>query len=192
MARYGAKYIKFAKIKEEKDKSLPTYDSVRDLSKLQTVTDSVAFVSGEQYGDNELQEKMTEFSSVTVDVEVTELQNEAAAVVLGATHTPAAEGKTGEIAHNINNVAPWGGLVFMGCKIIQNVRKYFGVYYPKLKAEMQGETYATKGSSITLSGGKLHFAGTATKNGDYKIVSDDFDAEDKAKEWCDAKLGGTT
>lgn len=191
MAKFGAKHINFAPIKTEPEGSLPTYDASVNLGALQTVTDAVNFVTGEQHGDDVLQEHVSEFSNITVDVEVAELANVTASAVLGAEHKAGASNKPGEVVHNIEDVAPWGGLTALGGKIIGGVHKYYGVFYPKVKAAMQGETFATKSNSITLSGGKLHFNGTAAKNGDFKIVSDDFATEAEAKAWCDAKLGAT-
>ena len=84
----------------------------------------------------------------------------------------------------------YGGLTFYINKMLDDGSKVFqGIYYPKVKAAMQGETYTTKGESITLVTDKLKFAGSIAKNGDWKIMSDDFPTEEKAVQWCDAKLG---
>lgn len=191
MAKYGAKDINFAKIKSEAENALPTYDAKQNLGSLQSVTDSVTFNEGRQYGDDTLQEHVTEFKELTADVEVTELSIAAAATVFGTKAPEGASGTAGEIVYSDADVAPWGGLTFVSCKIINNARKYRGVFYPKVKAAMQGETYTAKGESITLTGGKLHFVGVAAANGVFKAESDDLATYEAAQAWCNAKLGGT-
>lgn len=191
MAKYGARDINFAKIKSEAENALPTYDVKQNLGALQSVTDSVAFNEGRQYGDDILKEHINEFKELTVDVEVAELSIAVAGAVFGAKATPGENGAGGEIVYSDADVAPWGGLAFVSCKLINNVRKFRGIFYPKVKAAMQGETYTTKGDSITLTGGKLHFVGVTAANGVFKAESDDFDTYDAAKAWCNAKLGGT-
>ena len=84
--------------------------------------------------------------------------------------------------------APYGGIGFYITKIVDNVVKYQGVYYPKVKAAMQGETYQTKGENISLTGGKVKFTGVTAKNGQWKILSADLESESAAKTWVDAKI----
>lgn len=53
---------------------------------------------------------------------------------------------------------------------------------------MQGTEYATKGDSITLTGGALNFTAAAPANGKWKVESDDFPTEKEAKDWVDKKI----
>lgn len=53
---------------------------------------------------------------------------------------------------------------------------------------MQGTEYATKGDSITLTGGALNFTAAAPANGKWKVESDDFPTEKAAKDWVDKKI----
>ena len=63
--------------------------------------------------------------------------------------------------------------------------------YPKVKAVMQGEAYTTKGESITLANHKLKFTAAACSNGDWKILSDDFNTEQEAIAWVNEKVKAT-
>ena len=89
--------------------------------------------------------------------------------------------------------APYGGLGFYITKMLDgNVRKHQGVFYPKVKATMQGEEYATKGESITLSNSKLHFVAAPCNTGDWKILSEDMDSETAAAAWVNGKVKKAT
>ena len=75
------------------------------------------------------------------------------------------------------------------CKISSdNTKTYQGIYYPKVKASLQGEEYTTKGDSITLASGKIKFTAAAAKNGQWKVESDDLSSESAAKTWVDGKV----
>lgn len=189
MAKYGAKYLQWARFKDttpdDSASALPLYGAPMNLGCLVKVTDSPSFNEAKQYGDNALKEYVYEFKECGVDVEVTELSATTAAALFGATigTSPDTDLKFGS-ADN----APYGGLAFYICKLVDNVKKYQGVYYPKLKAAMQGEEYDTTGDGITLTGGKVKFTASAPKNGQWKIVSADLETEEAAIIWVDGKI----
>lgn len=191
MAFYGAKKIRFAPITADTDESkYPTYDKAASLGALVAVTDAISYAEANNYGDNELQETASEFQSLTVDVEVTELPSEQAAVVYGATLT-----EDGDLEYGGEDDAPWGGLAFYTNKQVKKdgVQKKFyqGVFYPKVKGSRQGATYNTKGQSITFANGKAHFVGTTCAKGKHQVFSKNFETEAEAEAWC-AKWFTTT
>lgn len=189
MAKYGAKYLRwapFAATDAEPDGALPNYGTPIDMGGMVKVADAPAFNEGKIYGDNELAEYVSEFKECPIDVELTELSNTVAAAMFGATHTTGAS--DGEIKFGGNDNAPYGGFGFISCKQIDNVKQFQGVYYPKAKAVIQGEEFATKGDGVTLTGGKLKLTATTAKSGDWKIVSDLLATEAAAKTWVDGKV----
>ena len=191
MATYGAKHIKFAPFatsNPEPAASLPNYGAAVQLAELQKLTDNPQYNEGRQDGDDQVQEYVNEFKEADLDIEITDLENSICQVVLGAKATSVSGGTGDETHFNSDDIAPYGGLIAVISRIRHNVRTYQGIYYPKVKATMQGEEFATKGESITLAGGKLKFKAMACNNGDWKIKSPYMDTVDAAKAWCDAKL----
>ena len=102
--------------------------------------------------------------------------------------------ETEDLTFGSNDSAPYGGLAFICCKMVNGKKSYQGVYLPKNKSAMQGEEYNTKGDSITFGTGKIKLKGSAASNGKWKVKSKAFPTEAEAKAWVDEKLpdAGTT
>lgn len=187
--RYGAKklmWAPFAETDAEPVGSLPKYGTAMQLGELNKVTDSPAFNEAKAYGDNGLARYVNEFKEVPIDVEILDLTNEQASAVTGS-KLGTTEGK--DLHFNTEDNAPYGGLSFYINELMAgNVKKYKGIFYPKVKASMQGKEYSTKGDTITLANEKLRFLGSAAKNGDWKIESEYFATEAEAEAWVEAKL----
>ena len=188
MSKYGAKYLQWAPITAETAAAVPTYGEAMNLGPLVLVSDSPTYNEARAYGDDVLQEYVNEFNECPVDVEVTELPMEAAAAITGATLTENGEGQDLEFGPNDN--APHGGLGFYVSGQVKGVKSYQGIFYRKLKAAMQGESYNTKGSSITLTNSRMRFLAMAPTFGSWKVKSSLFPTEAEAKAWVDAKLAG--
>ena len=186
MATYGAKYIKFAPLKTEPEDAIPTYENAVQIAELQKLTDNPTYSEGKQYGDDRLVEYVSEFNEADVDVEVTDLDNQMQSTIFGATLS--GSDNTGELAFGGSDIAPYGGLGAVICRMRHNVRTYQGILYTKVKATMQGEEFTTKGDNITLAGGKLKFKATEPKYGKWKIKSAMFPTLEAAKSWVDGKL----
>ena len=186
MATYGAKYIKFAPLKTEPEDAIPTYENAVQIAELQKLTDNPTYSEGKQYGDDRLVEYVSEFNEADVDVEVTDLDNQMQSTIFGATLS--GSDNTEELAFGGSDIAPYGGLGAVICRMRNNVRTYQGILYTKVKATMQGEEFTTKGDNITLAGGKLKFKATEPKYGKWKIKSAMFPTLDAAKSWVDGKL----
>ena len=192
MAKYGAKYLQWAPFAQQTpdalDSAFPKYGDPINLGALVKVTDSPTFNEAKSYGDNALKEHVIEFKECGVAVELTELTNAVASAVLGASINAEAEN---DLEFSAEDNAPYGGLAFYINKQVDGAKFYHGIYYPKLKAAMQGTEYATKGDSITLTGGSLNFTAAAPANSKWKIESDDFTTEAEAKAWVDEKIKKT-
>lgn len=186
MATYGAKYIKFAPLKNEPADAIPTYEKAVQIAELQKLTDNPTYSEGKQYGDDRLVEYVSEFNEADVDVEVTDLDNQMQSTIFGATLS--GENDAEELAFGGSDTAPYGGLGAVICRMRGNVKTYQGVLYTKVKASMQGEEFTTKGDNITLAGGKLKFKATEPKYGKWKIKSAMFPTLEAAKSWVDTKL----
>lgn len=189
MATYGAKYIKFAPLKNEPADAIPTYENAVQIAELQKLTDNPTYSEGKQYGDDRLVEYVSEFNEADVDVEVTDLDNQMQSTIFGATLS--GENTAEELAFGGSDTAPYGGLGAVICRMRGNVKTYQGILYTKVKASMQGEEFTTKGDNITLAGGKLKFKATEPKYGKWKIKSAMFPTLEAAKSWVDTKLPAT-
>lgn len=189
MASYGAKYIQWAPFAEtapdESAEAYPKYGDPINLGALQKATDSPSYNEAKIYGDDALDEYVSEFKECPIDVEITELSNAVASAVTGAQIDSSGDK---DLHFNSSDEAPYGGMAFYVKKMVHKKVVYQGIYYPKLKATMQGEEYSTKGDSITLAGGKLHFLASTCAKGDWKVKSDDLATEAAAKTWVDGKV----
>lgn len=189
MASYGAKYIQWAPFAEtspdESAETYPKYGDPINLGALQKATDSPSYNEAKIYGDDALDEYVSEFKECPIDVEITELSNAVASAVTGAQIDSSGDK---DLHFNSSDEAPYGGMAFFVKKMVHKKVVYQGIYYPKLKATMQGEEFNTKGDSITLAGGKLHFLASTCAKGDWKVKSDDLATEAAAKTWVDGKI----
>ena len=150
MAKYGAKYLQWAPFAAENPDALetafPKYGDPISLGALVSVTDTPTFNEAKMYGDNALKEHVNEFKECGVAVELTDLANSVASAVLGATISEETEN---DLEFSAEDNAPYGGLAFYINKMVDGVKSYHGIYYPKLIASMQGTAYTSKGDSIT-------------------------------------------
>ena len=187
--QYGAKMLQWAPFAEsdpEPAGALPKYGTPMNLGALNKVTDSPTFNETKGYGDNALKVHVVEFKEAGIDVEVNELANAAASALFGAT----LEAEEGQDLHfGAEDNPPYGGLAFYINKMLEgNVKVYQGLYYPKVKASVQGAEYSTKGESITLTNSKIHFLASACNSGDWQIKSKDFTTEAEAVSWVNEKI----
>jgi len=184
---YGAKHLMWAKIKEEPVDAIPAYDPAAEMGELVKVSDSPAFSEAKAAGDNNATARyIRRFQQCPVDVEVLDFTLETASSIFGAALS--GEPKS-ELHFNANDRPPYGGLAFYTVNLLKgDVTRYQGVFYPKLKAVVQGKEFNTTGESVTLSGSKAQFMGVACASGDWKIQSPFFETEEEAVAWVDEKL----
>lgn len=189
--RYGAKYLQWAPFIEtdaEPDTGLPKYGAALNIGELNLLSDSPAFNEVRAHGDDRLARFANEFRENPIDVEVLDILNSTMSAISGSKID---EG-TG-LKFNTGDSAPYGGLGFYSTGLDRDNKKtYQGIFYPKVKAAVQGESYSTKGDSITLSNQRLRFMGMASKAGDWKILSEPFDTESECKAWVDKMLKGSS
>ena len=185
---YGAKNILWAPIKAEPAGALPTYDAARRLGELNQVADSPSYNEARASGDNKTARFISMFKEVAIDVGILDMTNENASAVTGATID---DGSAKNLRFKDTDNAPYGGIAFFISELMEeNVTKHKGIFYPKARAVMQGQTYDTIGQNLTLQGKKLKFTGLAANSGDWKIESPYFDTEAEANAWAEGMLAG--
>lgn len=182
MASFGAKYIQFAPMKEEPADTLPKYNAKISLGALSKAELTVNSVSGEQYGDDVLQEKVDEFVSGSLAVETCDLSLENEKTIFGAT------AESEEIINKDSDQIPYGGIAYIKVMLVKGVKSYRGTYLPKCKAAaLPADSAATKAGSITLGNAPVTFTVFASNTGEWRERKE-FATEIEAKQWCDSKL----
>lgn len=188
---YGAKYIRwapFAETNPEPDGKLPQYGTAVSLGVLNKVTDTPSFNEAKGYRDNSLKVYVNKFKEATLAVEVTEIPRDTMSAVSGAEIEP---GEHKNMWFGDNDKPPYGGLGFFVNMLLDDTRDVCrGIFYPKVKAMLQGTEYNTNGDSITLATGKLQFTASSCKIGKWRCYSVDFDTEDEAVAWLDGMFTG--
>lgn len=188
---YGAKHIRWAPFAEtdpEPDGKLPQYGTAVSLGSLNKVTDTPTFNEAKGYGDNALKVYVNKFKEATIAVEVTAIPRDVMSAVSGA---EIEKGDKKNMWFGDNDKPPYGGMGFYVNMILDDNRDVCrGIFYPKVKAMLQGAEYNTNGENITLATGKLQFTASSCKIGKWRCYSVDFDTEDGASAWVDGMFTG--
>lgn len=190
---YGAKYIRWAPFAAENAEpagKLPTYGTAMGVGSLNKVTENPTFNEAKGYGDNHLVVYLNKFREAAIGVEVTEIPREVLSSVSGA---EIEQGDHENIWFGDNDKPPYGGMGFYVNMILDDKRDVcMGVFYPKVKAMLQGGEYNTNSENITLSTGKLQFTAASCNNGKWRCYSKLFDTEAAAAAWVDGMFTGTS
>lgn len=192
--RYGAKKIQwapFAASNPESTNALPKLGTPTNLGKLNKITETINLNRASAYGDNVKAVEIVEFKDGTLAVETLYLSNANASALTGA--ELGTDEDDSDLKFGSNDSAPYGSLAFYTNKVKDDGTKYYqGIYYPKVKANMEGEEYTTKGDTIVLSNEKISFTVFEPLYGKYKHKSPEFDTEAKAAAWVDDKIKAAT
>lgn len=185
MSQYGAFEGRWAPITAETEDKLPTYDKSVSLGALSRVTDALSFASLTAEGDDRVVDSLDDFVSGTVDIEYDAgVDNTALAAVFGAEL-----GEDGELTLTVDDHPPYGGYCFLTKNVHGDKKSFQGIFYPKLKAVPQGKTRnGKKMSGTALTGDKIHTNMEAAMNGQYMVISPEFNTIADARAWLDQKL----
>lgn len=192
--QYGAKKIQwapFAASNPESATALPKLGTPVNLGKLNKITETINFNRASAFGDNVKAVEIVEFKDGTLAVETLYLSNANASALTGA--ELGTDEDDSDLKFGGNDSAPYGSLAFYTNRAKDDGTKYYqGIYYPKVKANMEGEEYTTKGDTIVLSNEKITFTVFEPLYGKYKHKSPEFDTEAKAAAWVDDKIKAAT
>jgi len=126
MAIYGARDLRWAKMTAggKAGASFPTYDAPVSLGPLVSVADSITYAIAENYGDDALQEHVSEFQRIDVTTSMTEMPIDTAVAVYASTKN-ARDG----VSYNADDSSPDGCMSFYASKLTKGedgvLRKYF-------------------------------------------------------------------
>lgn len=190
MPQYGAKMLQwapFAETNPEPADALPNYGTPINLGGLMSVAETLNFSEVESRADDVRKIYLREFVDGSLAVGVLELTNETASAVTGAKLDSSSSAK--DIHFSADDTPPYGCLGFYTTNMKPDGTKYWkGLFYPKVKASLDGRTYNTKQKTIVLDSPKLTFAVDACATGDYRIESPELTTESAAKEWVNGKV----
>ena len=184
MPQYGAKMLQwapFAASNPEPEDSLPNYGTPMNLGGLMSVAETLNF------SDDVRKIYIKEFTDGSLAVGILEMSNEVAHAITGATLDSSGSAK--DIHFSASDNPPYGCLGFYTTNAKADGTKYYkGIFYPKVKASLDGRTYNTKQKTIVLNSPTLTFAVDAAANGEYRIESEELSTESAAKAWVNGKV----
>ena len=148
--QYGAKMIQwapFAATNPETTTAPPKLGTPANLGALNKVTETINFNRTSAFGDNVKKVEIVEFKDGSLAVETLYLSNANAAAVTGA-ELGTTDGDK-DLKFGSNDTAPYGSLAFYTNHMRDDGTKYYqGIFYPKVKANMEGEEYETKATAL--------------------------------------------
>lgn len=187
MAGFGGEYARFAKFAtEESSAAAPTYDAPVSLGPLVSGNLTVTNASGEQYGDNILQEKVDKFASGAIPMEVTDCPKASIAEVYGATYNE----EQNEVEFGSDDEAPYGALAYIKNILRKGTEIFEANFYPKAQAARTIDNTQTRSGSITFQNSTINWTimDPIHKTTKWQYAAE-FDTYDEAVTYIEGKLG---
>ena len=186
--KMGATEPYFATITQENKGAFPTYDEPEAFSELVAVTETLEFAEGSFFSNNRRSENARVFKSGTLAYANKGLSHYVISKIYGSKLS-----QEGELTYGANDKAPRIGFGFYREMEDDGIPYFEGVYYPSVKASLEGETDNTRGDNITYAGDTTTMAIFALDDEDATWkMTEVFAAAEEAKAWVLKKLGKTT
>lgn len=185
--KMGANKPWFAMIEKENEGTFPTYGTAEPFSEFVSLSESLEFAESSFYSNNRLSESTRAFKKGKLTYGNKGLSPDTIAKIYGATLA-----ESGELTYGANDAAPRLGFGFYRELEDNGVRYYEGVYYPSVKASMEGESDNTRGENVTYEGNttSLDVYALGDTKGTWK-QTEIFADPDEAEAWVKEKLGAT-
>lgn len=185
--KMGANKPYFALITEMNKGGFPTYGTPEAFSEFVSLTEALEFAESAFYSNNRLSESARIFKKGTLTYGNKGLSPATIAKIYGS-----ALSEEGELTYGANDVAPRMGFGYYR-EMEDNGARYFeGVYYPCVKANVEGESDNTRGENITYAGDSTTMEVYALDDaaGTWK-QTEIFATAEEAESWVLTKLGQT-
>ena len=184
MAKIGCKCLGFAK------KTASGTEGGKILSPLVDANLTVNLATGELYGDDELQDSISEFISGALACNLTDLEPADEALMFGSTQAESA----GDLTDKVSDEPPEGVVAYYR-KIRRKVSgimktMYEGVSFQSARATLGSDNAQTKNASITFQTSPISFTIKADSTGAWRVRKT-LDTEAAALAWVKEKLGIT-
>lgn len=147
MAKYGLKYLV---VKPETGAGV-------NIAKMIQADVAINMAKVKLYADDAVAESDASFQDGTLSLNISDLSNDVQTMLLGH----AKVGETEEIASGVDDQAPYVGAGFYGAKMVNNVKKWRALWFPKVQFTEPGESMATRAETLAF--------GTDTIVGDIHI-----------------------
>ena len=161
-----------------------TYSDGFKCSEAVSTAVTPAFNEGALYGDNKLVEYIKEFKNAAVEAGVTSLPIVAANILFGHKVTE------NSIIYNVDDAANYVGYGFISTELKKGKRVYGACILKKVLFAEGGDSYSTKGDSITFNTPTISGTASAPDDGDYKEVKF-FDKKTDAEDFIKGYLNIT-
>jgi len=181
MAKVGLEYVCFAPINTESQTEI-TYKAGKYLGPSTSLTGNPTRNTVTDYGDNYAVETDTSVTGGDLSLELNEEPLEISAFLLGHKF----DESSNELVYNSNDVAPMGGLGYIGMTKRNNVTMYVAKFYAKTQFTEANDENTTKGETIEFNHsnleGRIHMPAT----GNWKFA-EEFTTREEAMAWVRAK-----
>lgn len=164
MASIGLSYLRYSHLTEAVD-GTPTFDGAKMLGKAVSSSASISNNSAELFADDTLAESDTSFQGGTLTLGTDDDRDAVFADLLG--HEISAEG---EVIANSNDVAPWVAVGRIITKVVENVRYFKAVVYPKVKFAEPSDDNNTRGASVEFGTKTIDGSIATLKNGTWRYT----------------------
>lgn len=136
------------------------------------------------YADDAIAENDKSFQSGTLTLGIDDLNEGVLTKLLG--HTKDSESE--EIASNIDDVAPFVGVGFYGVKMVNGVKAYRALWFPKVQFEEPADSMTTKGETIAFGTDSIVGTIMPDSTGTWKLEQT-FETESAAVTYLNGKAG---
>ncbi len=185
MAKYGAKCPCFAPFVSEAADGTVTYGMGIRIGKLSVANLTVNLASGQSWGDDDIDEDISEFASGTFALETTDMLDSVASVIYGSQIVD------GELIDSVDDEAPFGCVGFYKAVQREGKRYFQAVWFPKTKAILGNDNNNTRGQSIAFSTVPTTFNIYRPTKGQWRYRKT-FSAEGDAIAWLENKCNVAT
>lgn len=188
MAKIGLKYVVAGKYAD--NSGAAEYSEGRVLGKAISADISINITDDNLYADNEIAERVREFTGGTLALELDDLSLADQAWILGHSSSGASNDDVKTIESSTSDVAPYVGVGFYGTRLKNNIKSYRAIFLHKVMFGEPQETFNTKSDNIAFNTPKIDGAIDKLPNGMWKIESE-FATEEETIAWLETKANIT-
>lgn len=151
MAGIGLNYAVYSALTEDNEAGTYTYGTGKRGRKLIKADVKINYFDEPLYGDDLIGESLKEFTDGTITINQDELTSVTRTDLLGNTTTSVTVGTdtVTEVSSKDTDVSPYVGVGYIQPKMIDKVRQWRVVFFPKVQFAEPDESAETKGKNIS-------------------------------------------
>ena len=189
MANIGLRYPIAAPLQESPD-GKPSYSGGFVLGRAISTSMSIDFSEATLYADNVVAERVKEFKSGKITLNIDDLEHEVQAKLFGRSISSEGDGTDNVLSAKTDDTPPYVGFGSYGTVMRRNVRYARAIWLYKCQFSPPNVDYSTRGDNIEFKTPTTEGIVMALADGKYM---DDaiFEEEDDAIDWLNNKAGIT-